>query len=144
MTTSDDPGPDGHEAVDPATRERIRLTIEAALLAFRPDLRERYGDQVDVPVMEPARALRLLADNPDIPPVLKHRILIDGLRRMGREPDDPDLRAAARYLLESTVDAGGLREPGRQSQIAMRALDAVVVVRALPLGGEREDARDQQ
>jgi len=79
--------------------EDKRRVIENAILAFRPDVAEKYRR----PTPEAGRALTDLADHANIPRLVKHRRLIDGLRRNAADDHPANLDDHAGHLLDSTV-----------------------------------------
>jgi hypothetical protein len=97
-----------------------RSVIENAILAFRPDVAPRYGWD---PPPTPQQALADLEAATNIPRLVKHRRLIDGLRRSSAEDravfDDP-----AWSILASTLEQG-LPEDRHQrmADLAKRRLD---------------------
>jgi hypothetical protein len=110
--------------------EAKRSVIENAILAFRPDL----VDQYQLPAPPPkGQALMDLANAANIPRLIKHRRLIDGLRRNAAEDQPTNLDEEARYLLESTVGQGlpDDRRPDLVDQ-AKRRLDEVTAAPGAP------------
>jgi hypothetical protein len=115
-----------------APPDQKRLVIENAILAFRPDVASKYRRG------RPPTAQRALADleaATNIPRLVKHRRLIDGLRRS--TVDDPARPAEARRAA-STLEQG-LPEDRHQS-LANR-LDEVA---AAPGAGRLEPQHWQQ
>jgi len=102
--------------------EDKRRVIENAILAFRPDVAEKYRR----PTPEAGRALTDLADHANIPRLVKHRRLIDGLRRSTAD-DRAGLDDQARLVLASTLEQD-LPEDRRQNLVdqAKHRLDEVV------------------
>jgi hypothetical protein len=80
--------------------DRKRRVIENAILAFRPDLASKYKRQPPK-----ADALADLAAVTNIPRLVKHRRLIDGLGRSTAK-ERPGLDKPARDVLTSTLDPG--------------------------------------
>jgi hypothetical protein len=108
-------------------KERRRRVIENVHLAFRPELREEFRRHLrrrSIP--PPARALHDLATAPDIRRLLKHRLLIDALRRapagLVAELDDP-----AREVLAATMH-GDQQPPGGTVDDAKQELDKVIAM----------------
>src|SRR5215207_2811415 len=83
-------------------KERRRQVVEDVLVAFRPQVQEEFRDLIGRDVPSPRDALENLARTADIDRLLKHRLLIDALRR-SHEPDQGDLDDAARHVLDSTM-----------------------------------------
>jgi hypothetical protein len=111
--------------------EHKRLVIENAILAFRPEVVRQYPRD---PPPQPSLALTELADAANIPRLVKHRSLIDGLRRatvIDTSPS-PNLDDEARHVLASTLEPGppedSQRDPVDQ---AKRRLDEVVAAPGL-------------
>jgi hypothetical protein len=112
--------------------EGKRQVIEDAILAFRPEVAQQYPQDQRPP--QAAQALINLAAATTIPRLVKHRRLIDGLRRStvldstgGDRLDDP-----ARQVLASTLDQdqqGRLPDPLDQ---AKRRLDEIVAAPGEP------------
>jgi hypothetical protein len=105
-------------------KERRRRVIENIHLAFRPELREAFHRQLRRRrVPGPDRALHDLATAPDISRLLKHRLLLDALRRapagLVADLDDP-----AREVLASTMP-GDQHPPGGPVDAAKQELDKV-------------------
>lgn len=100
---SADPGGDTR-----SNKEGRRIAFEDALLAFRPDLLARNTDLVGRTVPEPEAALERLAGT-DIPRLLKHRVVLDGLLRSRTRWTDGVLDRAV-DVLYSTIP-----EPRRSS-----------------------------
>jgi hypothetical protein len=105
-------------------KERRRQVIEDVLVAFRPDVQEEFGDLIGRDVPSPDGALQNLARTADIGRLLKHRLLIDALRRTL-----PGIRVslddAALDVLHSTVGGHQDRRAARVDE-AKDVLDRVV------------------
>ena len=99
---------------DISRRTKKRSVIENSILAFRPEDARKY--QWDPP--DARQALADLAAATNIPRLVKHRRLIDGLRRSSAEVR-ADLDGHLRDTLASTLKPG-LSDDGRQ-RLADRA-----------------------
>jgi hypothetical protein len=103
-------------------KERRRQVIEDALLAFRPRERDEFRDQIGREVPTPWQAMESLAQA-ELPRVLKHRLLIDAVRRAHRQDlDEPRMEEGMRNVLRSTMDEGLTDQHVAE---AMRDLEAV-------------------
>ena len=100
--------------------DKKRSVIENAILAFRPDVAPQYGWD---PPPTPQQALADLGAATNIPRLVKHRRLIDGLRRSSAE-DRAGFDDRARSILAATLEQG-LPEASHQSMAdrAKRRLD---------------------
>jgi hypothetical protein len=110
--------------------EDKRIVIENAILAFRPEIVRTFARPG--PALEAAQALTALADATDIRRLIKHRRLIDGLRR-STEEERTSLDGPARHVLESTLaqDLPQDRRPDLVDQ-AKRRLDEVAAAPGAP------------
>src|SRR5262249_62367997 len=79
-----------------------RSVIENAILAFRPDVAARYGWD---PPPAPQQALADLDAATNIPRLVKHRRLLDGLRRSSAG-DRAGFDDRARSSLAATLEQG--------------------------------------
>jgi hypothetical protein len=84
-------------------KEQRRRVIEDALLAFRPEVERRFREWIGREVPSRGAALRNLAAATDVPRLLKHRLLIDVVRRSPEE-DREALDEPVRDVLDSTLD----------------------------------------
>src|SRR6266511_2604059 len=86
-------------------------------------MQEEVRDLIGRDVPSPRDALEHLAQTADIDRLLKHRLLIDALRR-SPEPDRGDLDDPARHVLDSTMIGD---EDARRSRVeaAKQVLDQV-------------------
>jgi hypothetical protein len=105
--------------------ERRRRATEAALLAFRPVMRQEPRRPIGLGTPGRVRALEDLAGT-NLHRVLKHRLLIHAIRR-SRQDDQEALDQPVRRVLDSTL-GGDLGQGQRRSHVdeAKRHLDAVV------------------
>jgi hypothetical protein len=115
---------DGTGGAAPPDGDKRRV-IENAILAFRPDVAKKYG--LDMPEAGPALAELAAAGN--IPRLVKHRRLIDGLRRWPAE-DRTRFDGQARALLDSTVPDD--TPPDTRPDLVNQAKDQLDVVVAAP------------
>jgi len=108
--------------VAPGEKRRI---IEDAYLAFRPDVADRYPRPGAPGPPGAQEALADLAAATNIPRLVKHRRLIDGLRRSAAR-DRSRLNTHARRVLASTLEPG-LPDDRRRSLVdqAKSQLDEV-------------------
>lgn len=99
--------------------DRKRSVIENAILAFRPDVASQFQRNPGTP----QDALKDLGDATNIPRLVKHRRLINGLRHSPAE-NRADLDDQARHVLASTLEPD-LPDDMRQSLVdqAKRQLD---------------------
>src|SRR5690242_20722039 len=97
--------------VPPGEKRRI---IEDAYLAFRPDMANRYLRPGAPGPPEARQALADLAAAANIPRLVKHRRVIDGLRLSPAE-DRVGFGDQARDVFASTLEPG-LPDDTRQSQ----------------------------
>jgi hypothetical protein len=97
--------------VPPGEKRRI---IEDAYLAFRPDVADRYPRPEAPGPPEAQQALADLAAATNIPRLVKHRRLIDGLRLSSAE-DRAGFDDQARDVFASTLEQG-LPDDTRQNQ----------------------------
>jgi len=97
--------------VPPGEKRRI---IEDAYLAFRPDVADRYPRPEAPRPPEAQQALADLAAATNIPRLVKHRRLIDGLRLSSAE-DRAGFDDQARDVFASTLEQG-LPDDTRQNQ----------------------------
>jgi hypothetical protein len=120
--------PNGENRPD-EEKEQQRRVIEDAMLAFRPEVVERFSGLIERDVPDPDQALENLAAV-DLPRVLKHRLLIDALRRVRRTAPDEALDQPVRRVLGSTLDEA----PSDSSQVdeAKRVLDDVAAAEGEP------------
>jgi hypothetical protein len=102
-------------------REQRRRIIEDVLLAFRPELIDQFGVAGELPSRR--QALENLA-GAVFPRLLKHRLLIDAMRRVRFLPQGEPLDDAVRAVLASTL--GEERESPRVEE-AKRHLETVAV-----------------
>lgn len=102
-------------------REQRRRIIEDVLLAFRPELIDQFGVAGELPSRR--QALENLA-GAVFPRLLKHRLLIDAMRRVRFLPQGEPLDDAVRAVLASTM--GEERESPRVEE-AKRHLETVAV-----------------
>ncbi len=112
----------GDEVLDERKEQRRRV-IEDVLVTFRPAVEEEFRDLIRRQVPSREVALQNLADTADVHRLLKHRLLIDALRRSTRGIRD-DLDAQARAVLGSTMNGD---ENIRESRVeaAKQVLDEV-------------------
>jgi hypothetical protein len=109
-------------------KEERRRVIEDALLAFRPAVVDQFRELIGREVPAPAEALEHLADT-DVLRVLKHRLLIDGARRLRELPPGEPLDEPVRRVLGSTLE----EEPDSlRIDEAKRHLDAVAAAGGAP------------
>ena len=97
--------------VPPGEKRRI---IEDAYLAFRPDVADRYPRPGAPGPPGAQQALADLADATNIPRLVKHRRLVDGLRLSSAE-DRAGFDDQARDVFASTLEQG-LPDDTRQNQ----------------------------
>jgi hypothetical protein len=88
-------------------KEQRRHIIEDVVLAVRPDLQREFRDQLvrrEIPKLAPA--LQALAKS-EVPRLLKHRLLLDAMRRpgLGALRQDPAFDQAVRDILNSGIRA---------------------------------------
>ena len=116
--------------------DKKRSVIENSILAFRPEDARKY--QWDPP--DARQALADLAAATNIPRLVKHRRLIDGLRRSSAEVR-ADLDGHLRDTLASTLKPG-LSDDGRQ-RLADQAKDRLYEAAEAP-GDQRLQSRHAQ
>jgi hypothetical protein len=129
MTDRDDP-----DGLPDEAREERRRVIEDTLLAFHPEVVDQFREQIGREVSAPREALDQLADA-DVPRLLKHRLLIHGVRRLRDQGPREELEEPARRVLDSTMEEAPAEEASaRLSRVdeAKRHLDAVAAADGEP------------
>jgi hypothetical protein len=119
------------------SKEEKRRVIEDAILAFRPDVARQYRRKSPPKARQ---ALANLADATNIPRLVKHRRLIDGLRRCNRK-DRGRLNDHAWHVLTVTLEEDlPKKRRRRQTDRAKHRLDKVVTAK----GARRLQAQHSQ